>query len=226
MIFLSHILDEHTPLYGGKGSYSLDKINSIDSGDTSNSTQVTFPAHTGTHIDAPYHFDVSGNSIDQYSAEFWLCKNVFVIDYSVEKEEIITLEKLMPFIIDMPVSVECLIIKTGFEEYRNKNNKKYIFHGPGIEPDIGVWLRNNRKLKMIGFDFISLSSYANRELGREAHRAFLSKSFLGLNKDCSKPILIIEDMHLTSLKECPNKIVVAPLRYDRSDGSPVTIISE
>ena len=79
---------------------------------------------------------------------------------------------------------------------------------------------------MIGFDFISLSSYTNRELGREAHRAFLNKSFSGLNKDCSKPILIIEDMHLASLKECPNKIVVAPLRYDRSDGSPVTIISE
>ena len=53
----------------------------------------------------------------------------------IEKEEIITLEKLMPFIIEMPVAVECLIIKTGFEDYRNKNNhKKRIGCYKHIEP--------------------------------------------------------------------------------------------
>jgi len=225
MMFLSHVLKMDTPLYGDKGNYSLDKINEIASGCSSNSTQLTFPAHTGTHIDAPCHFDQSGDSIDQYSAEFWVCENIFIVEFEVDKEEIITLKNLISFIEKIPESSDCLIIKTGFETYRD-NNKDYIFHGPGIAPEVGVWLRNNRALKMIGFDFISLSSYAHRELGREAHRAFLSKSYAGLDEDCSGPILIIEDMHLALLNERPTKIIVAPLRYQDSDGSPVTVICD
>jgi|TARA_B100000315_G_scaffold247539_1_gene276348 kynurenine formamidase len=51
--------------------------------------------------------------------------------------------------------------------------EKYIFHYPGIDAEIGFWLRENRSIKMLGLDFISLSSYAHRKEGRRAHRAFL-----------------------------------------------------
>ena len=48
---------------------------------------------------------------------------------------------------------------------------------------------------MIGFDFISLSSYTHRNLGRKAHRAMLGKMDIsGVQLD---PILIIEDMDLS-----------------------------
>jgi kynurenine formamidase len=74
---------------------------------------------------------------------------------------------------------------------------------------------------MIGFDFISLSSYAHRDLGREAHRAFLAE--LEIDGDNKDPILIIEDMDLSKIKICLSKIIVSPLRFEMADGAPVTV---
>jgi kynurenine formamidase len=60
MTVLHHILFPETPLYGGNGRLELKQICSISEGDTSNNTELSFPAHSGTHIDAPYHFDSGG----------------------------------------------------------------------------------------------------------------------------------------------------------------------
>ncbi len=223
MKFLSHVLEQGMPLYGNSNNLFLEQVRGICSGDSSNNTEISLPAHSGTHVDAPYHFDQSGMCIEEYPPNFWVCKQVHVININVNKEEIISLDKISSELSNMPNSTEFLIIKTGFEKFRDEDKEKYILNGPGLSPDVGVWLRNNKSLKMIGFDFISLSSYAHRELGREAHKAFLCKRYLGFNKQCSNPILIVEDMHLMDLDECPDSLYVFPLRYKKSDGAPVTI---
>ena len=225
-MYLNHIINKNTPKYADNGSIELEKISSINMGHSSNSTKLSFSSHTGTHIDAPLHFDQSGDSLDMYSTEFWFCKKPYLIEYTALENEILTLSTLKNYLYSIPEDTDLLLIKTGFESYRNSNYKTYIFHGPGIAPDVGLWLRNNRRLKMIGFDFISLSSYSNRELGREAHRAFLSKSFPGFNEGCSNPILIIEDMHLSEINNSVKSVVVAPLLYENADGAPVTVIAE
>ena len=66
-------------------------------------------------------------------------------------------------------------------------------------------------------DFISITSYQNREIGRLAHRQFLG----GKN-----PLLLVEDMDLSSLKKTPRSLICAPLLIENIDGSPVTIIAE
>ena len=76
---------------------------------------------------------------------------------------------------------------------------------------------------MIGLDTISLSAYSNRELGRLAHHAFLSKfNYKGDNLD---PILIVEDMDMSDLFQSPKKIIVSPILFKNADGAPVTIYS-
>jgi kynurenine formamidase len=65
-------------------------------------------------------------------------------------------------------------------------------------------------------DFISLTSYQNRELGREAHRMFLGGD---------RPILLIEDMDLSKIMNSPKSISCIPLLINGLDGSPVTIIA-
>ena len=62
-------------------------------------------------------------------------------------------------------------------------------------------------------------------MGRKTHKAFLCSSYeqeLKLND----PILLIEDMKLSSLHETPKKIWIAPLYFENSDGAPVTILAE
>ena len=75
------------------------------------------------------------------------------------------------------------------------------------------------KLRCVGFDFISITSWKHRAEGRKSHKAFLSPA------KGEKPILAIEDM---SLKRASSKIdwlVVSPLLVENSNGAPVTVIA-
>ena len=88
---------------------------------------------------------------------------------------------------------------------------------PGFAPILANKLREKfPNLKVIGMDFISLTSYQNRELGREAHRMFLGGD---------RPILLVEDMDLSKIMNSPKSISCLPLLINGLDGSPVTIIA-
>ena len=220
-IYLSYLITKDTPRYGDKGVVDISRTREISKGHTSNNSELHFATHLGTHIDAPFHFYEQGKTIDDYPPEFWSCKHPYLIHYSAIPEEIIGVDAILKQLTDMPDECDCVFISTNFSRFRNDDKQMYIFHNPGLSPEVGTWLRKNTSIKMIGFDFISLSSYAHRDLGREAHRAFLSE--LEIDGDNMDPILIIEDMDLSKLKICPEKIVVSPLRFEKADGAPVTV---
>ena len=223
MVYLSHILSANIPTYGGKNLCNIERVKIISNGDTSNNSHIHISSHVGTHIDAPYHFCDSGKTLDEYPPEFLICKYPFVIDLSINKDELILFDKIQNQLHEIPELTDILFIRTGFENCRIGNKKdKYIFHNPGIDADIGHWLRENKSIKMIGIDFISLSSYAHREEGRIAHKAFLSDH--EKNGTIFDPILIIEDMKLINYNNKIKNVVVLPLRIEKIDGSPVTVI--
>jgi kynurenine formamidase len=224
--YLSHILTADTPRYGNQGPLELRRVRKMCCGDQSNNTELEFSAHLGTHIDAPFHFDTKGLQLETYPASFWKCRKIALIDYSAAKDEVLSLETMNEQLESVPQDSDLLLIRTGWENLRaSGTDSEYIFHGPGIGPDIGHWLRENRNLKMIGFDFISLTGFANRELGRVAHRAFLSNRDETGEAVKKAPILIIEDMKLGELVKAPREVWVSPLRYEKGDGAPVTVIA-
>ncbi|MBF0231411.1 MAG: cyclase family protein [Desulfamplus sp.] len=229
-LFLNHCLCAGSPLYGNRGKVEIDHITSIEKGDTANGSVLQFSVHSGTHIDAPYHFDPKGKTLDQYSADFWVCDKPHLIEKTIIPDEVITLESWEKDFEAIPIDADFLIIKSGFEQYRKetpRETSKYIFHNPAISPEVGIWLRQNRNLKMIGFDWISLTGYQHRLMGRETHRAFLSIYPDGFERPIGQePILPIEDMKLSTLIKTPSRVIVAPLLYENADGSPVTVLAE
>jgi arylformamidase len=223
-VLLNHVLDEFTPSYGNSTKVRISQTRCISKGDTSNEHVLEFNNHLGTHIDAPYHFDHAGKSLDVFPAEFWICKNILLIEKSFQEEEIITLDKLQDAFDQIQPTTDCILLKTGFEKYR-ADVSIYCFKNPSISPEIPIWLRKNTNLKFFGVDYISISSRAHRELGRETHKAFLCKTYLDhtFQKD---PILLIEDMKLDPLLSSPIQMIISPLLFKKADGSPVTILAE
>lgn len=224
--FLNHSVSQNTPLYGGAENIRIKKTRQISNGDTSNNSEIEMPLHAGTHIDAPYHFDDHGKKISDYPPQFWIFSYIHFIRIEVEADEIINIEILKDELEKIPQNTDFLIIKTGFEKYRSTDREKYIKHNPGFAPDVGVWLRQNRKVRAIGFDFISLTSYQNRDLGRVAHRAFLSTLPDGHLSFDHDPILIVEDMKLSEMSKAPEQVIMAPLMVENADGAPVTILAK
>lgn len=213
-VYLSYFMDEKTPLYGGGKGISIAPDRSISKGDTANTKQLAFQNHSGTHIDFPNHFFETGKTSESYPADQWIFRKPFMVNRNADENEIICLsaEELKM----VPRDTDFLIIKTGFGKFRME--EKYWKYNPGFSPEFANILRNQFPfLRVIGMDFISLTSFQNRELGREAHRNFLGGEL---------PIMLIEDMDLSQLNTSPSSILCLPLMIKGLDGAPVTIIGE
>lgn len=211
-IYLSYYINNNTPQYGGDDAIDIRQRSSIVNGDSSNSKEINMPNHVGTHIDFPRHFSIDGKTINNYSAKSWIFKNPYVLVYAAKDEEMIDLNEDLLY--SIPVETDILFINTGF--YKNRGTKKYWNNNPGLAPELALKLRKRCPgLRIVGFDFISLSSYQNRMLGREAHREFLVKH----------DILVIEDMDFSNLKENISNVVALPFMIDQADGVPITVIA-
>ena len=213
--YLSYYISNETPLYGnGKGiHFSPDK--EMIKGDSCNTINLAFPNHSGTHIDFPYHFNQEGKTINDYPAEYWQFDHVETIDLSgkVDDNQIIGTDFFSGL---GTLTTELLLIKTGYGAYRGTN--RYTLTPPGLSANLAPFLRKNfPRLRCVGIDLISVSSYSNREEGRKAHHAFL-------NPDEGEPILLIEDMNLNA-NILFNKVIVAPLLIDNADGAPCTVLA-
>lgn len=213
-IYLSHFLSPTTPTYGNRDKFSIKENSSISKGDTANSFSVNFSTnHIGTHVDLPKHFFDDGKSLNDFDPSYWFYNQVSFVDIPKDKGELIIPEDFANSNIDK--NCDILLIRTGFEKYRNE--KTYWEANPGIDPSVADYLRSTYpNIRTIGFDFISLTSFQHRALGKEAHRKFLD------GKDDF--ITIIEDMHLSELNSNPKSIIVSPLLINGIDSTPVTVL--
>ena len=218
-VWLSYLLNEGTPAYGGGQGLVINPMQSIAQGNGCNTAVWRFPNHIGTHVDAPRHFFQAGDSVDVYQPAFWVFKRVSLVRIELKTMPLlIEPEYIIPFLQD---ETDIILIKTGMGQYRER--KAYWEANPGLSPDLGKELRARfPSLRAVGIDFISISSWQNRPAGREAHRAFLDPAGLG------KPIVLIEDMDLSSLKRNIRiqRVIALPLRVENGDGAPCSVIAE
>jgi len=214
MQYLSYILDEKTPTYGNRNKFSQVKKSDISSGDVANDTTIETTVHIGTHIDMPYHFFEEGQTIGSYSADFWKFSTPLIVE--IEQTTVIIKDSLIEVLKNVEdQEYDILIVKTGICHKREK--EVFWKENFGFHPSVANYLRENvPSVRVIGFDSISVSSFSERMLGREAHKAFLNPQ---------NPILLLEDMDLREIdKETKFKeIIVAPMRIANCDGLPCTV---
>jgi arylformamidase len=206
-VYLSHFIDSDTPVYGGAGGeIVIESIRSIDKGDASNNLHFTFPAHIGTHIDFPYHFSNEGKKSNDYPPSFWIFNKIGFLNCTIEEVES-NLDTLA-------ADIEILILKTGFGANRHK--EIYWSAQPVIPAKFATLFKNKfPKLRVFGFDLISLTSKIDRAEGKSAHINFL------INND----ILVLEDMNLENIVEIPKVVLIAPLQINAADGVPCNVIA-
>ncbi len=193
---------------------TLNQLKSVEQGDSCNTYWFGLANHYGTHVDAPAHFFEGGLNINEYPAETWNFEHPCVITLKLTDNELIGIESIAP---DISENADIVIFQTGFKQHRG--GKKYSCYNPGVKPEVGFWLRSEYpSVRAIGFDFVSLSSFQNRDVGREAHKAFLDPNGDG------GPVLIIEDMDLPSDLSELESLWVVPLRVEGIDSAPCTVI--
>jgi len=68
IVDLSQPISVDMPTFPGDPSTRIEVVSTIDTGGA-NTTRTVFSAHTGTHVDVPYHLLESGKAVDELSLE-------------------------------------------------------------------------------------------------------------------------------------------------------------
>ena len=213
MILLSHSLSKSTPEYANGDSLKIYPICSMSKGDSCNKMGIMLDLHTGTHVDFPRHFCNEESTIDEldnhgiFSFLKWK-----LIDVKVDPRCLIYDIGFNDLDIDNGVTL--LLLRTGWESKRT-DKENYALNGPGLHAELANKLiQKFPNLVAVGFDFISLTSYAHREHGRIAHKEFL----------CNNGLIVIEDVKLADFNKSEGMIKMVPWQIHGADGVPVTII--
>lgn len=211
--YLSYPLEAFVPAYGDpRAPLGIETVRSLEHGDSCQVHAFTMQNHWGSHVDAPAHFFGDGVRAAALPASNWYFTSPWVLDLPLQDDQIVRAEDLG----DIPPGTDLLLLKSGFSHCRG--SERYSRSNPGFSPEAGLFLRQHHPgVRAIGFDFVSLSPFADRELGRAAHRAFLDPQSSG------RPILILEDLDLSLELAALQAVLVSPLRIMALDSAPCTV---
>ena len=178
------------------------KTSVISCGDSWNLSELKFGSHCGTHIDAPYHFNENGITVDQIPLDA-LIGMVTVFD--IKNKEKIDVEDLKPLEIE---NCERVIFKTINSTYwkRAKFTKDFVY----ITKGAATYLAENN-VKLIGIDYLSIDQFDN--MHADAHHILLKKG-----------VIIIEGLDLNKVKPGNYELIALPLKIKDGDGSPARVV--
>jgi len=167
--------------------------------------------HTGTHMDAPYHFLEKGAKIHEISLKKLVSEAVLIqcrkkSGESITKTDIQKFEKKHGKI----DGFSSVIFSTGWQ--RNLQKKYYFTKNPGLSVSAAKYLAS-KKINLVGIDSPSI------DLGKDSkfsvHQIFAKKG-----------ILIVENLaNLEKIKSSKFHLVVLPLKLKNATGSPVRAIA-
>ncbi|WP_436664399.1 cyclase family protein [Alicyclobacillus acidoterrestris] len=181
--------------------------------DRSNVTEYTFRSHTGTHIDAPYHYYPDGMFLDDIPLERFRGRG-FVVPMHKRRLEAITTDDLTPYA-DRIRSLPFVMLSFGWAKYYG--SEEYYNH-PYISEDAAKTLVD-LKVGCVAID--TLTPDVPIPLRQPGYKGPAHLTLLGGD------VLIIEN--LNSMQELENQFVniyAFPVRIKHSDGAPVRVIAE
>jgi arylformamidase len=166
--------------------------------------------HTGTHMDAPFHFNPNGQTIDQVEVSRYICNNAILIKIQKNANEMVTSDDITRNSKYEIKEKDTVVFSTGWEK-QIKQKDNYIRNNPGLSKDAAEYLVE-KKVNAVGIDCPSID--IGIDSGLIAHKMLLSNE-----------ILVIEN--LCNLYKFTNRkfmLLVTPLKLAGASGSPLRAI--
>ncbi|PGM67487.1 arylformamidase [Bacillus cereus] len=170
-----------------------------DSGSV-NVGKLTMSIHTGTHIDAPFHFDNDGKKVLDLDIDVYV-GSVRIIDVSglesIGKKELETINL---------EGIERLLLRTS----SHGKAQEFPEEIPYLRADIAPFL-SSKGIRLIGVDVPSVDPLDDKELA--AHHQLFKHG-----------IHILENVVLDDVVDGDYELIALPLALTDADGSPVRAV--
>ena len=177
--------------------FELEERRRMSKGDPNNSSALNMSVHSGTHIDAPFHFVADGNTIDQLPLERFIGP---ALVYAVEAKRYITKEHVAGIRLDGATRV---LFKTRNSELLHQREYDPDFVAFSVEAaqslvELGV--------ELVGLDYLSVA-HADEQV--PVHRAFLDHG-----------VVLLEGIDLSAVAPGRYELMCLPIPLGDSDGAP------
>lgn len=218
-VHLSHTLDVKGPSYPGSPGLAIEHNSVLGEDGDSNDYITHLPNHFGTHMDAPRHFVPDGLSFADLPEERFNFDGDEILLLDIPEKgkpkSVVEIADVEPYLEDF-TGIRLLLLRTGFERYRNENPELYANEGPCLHPDLCKWLATETRVDCVGMDWISVGAPWN-DMGTEAHR-----QLLGYYRD--NFVTAIEDLSLAPVGDAwIDFITLGGLRIRGIDSSQVSV---
>ena len=210
LLDLTLTVSENIPTFPGSPQPSFVQDKNIKN-DGYNSELLFLSSHTGTHLDAPYHFQEKGEKIHEISLKRLVSSAILVKsrkkgDQPITKTDIQKFEKKHGKI----PSGSTVIFWTGWQKMIKNNS--YFIRNPGLSTAAAKYLVS-KKINLVGTDSPSI------DLGKD--KRFPVHHIFSKNN-----VLIVENLtNLEKIRSSKFHFVVLPLKLKGATGSPVRAIA-
>lgn len=201
MMDISRRLTPGHPNWPGDVPFRVEPGLRIDRGDSVNTGELCTSTHTGTHVDAPWHYDDAGEKLEEVGLEPYLgrCR---VLTVRVEGG-LVGLGTLAGLPNALPPR---LLLHTGQPAHWEEFPADFAALAPEFVREIA-----GRGVRLIGTDSPSVDPLTSKTLG--AHHACRETG-----------VLILEGLNLSAVPDGEYDLVCLPLPLAGVDGAPARAV--
>ncbi|MEI6056578.1 MAG: cyclase family protein [Lentisphaerota bacterium] len=191
-------------VWPGDPSVSLIQAKSISKGDQCNVSQLQMGVHTGTHIDAPYHFINDGARVESIPMETFI-GTCLVIE--VDSKTLVEKQDLLKYKIGEHSRI---LLKTRNTDLWANNVKSFDRNFVALAIDAAQYLIEMNIL-LVGIDYLSIESF--HSANNPVHKLLLKNN-----------ITILEGLNLSKIKPGVYELICLPLKLQGCEGSPARVL--
>lgn len=183
---------------------ALERVRDMADGATSNLSRLSLGVHTGTHVDAPIHFDSAAAAVD-----------ALALDVLVGRARVIEIfDPVQVAVHELEAAAiepgERILLKTR-NSPRAWQSLEFVEDAVHVSIEAARWLAA-RRIKLLGIDYPSVGGYRAKN-GAAVHHALLDAG-----------VVLVEGLDLTLAPAGACELVCLPLRLVGADGAPARAI--
>ncbi len=200
LLDITRPLRDGMPVWPGDTPFSFEFAATKAGGYSCNVGRARLSMHTGTHVDAPYHFDEAGARMDEVPLDAYVGPAVVV---DVRGRDPVGPEAFAG--LDLGPTPRVLLRSDAWTD-----PDQFPAAWPRLAPGLAAWLAA-RGVLLLGLDFPSVDARESKDLPihHELGRA---------------GVLILENLDLRAAAPGRYELVALPLRLRGADGSPVRAV--
>jgi arylformamidase len=165
-------------------------------------TKIDMGSHTGTHIDAPWHFLENGKRLNEIPLTRLIGAALVVLLENKKSISKVDLESINL------LGYARILLKT--DNSKHWNDKTFYEDFVYLEPD-GAQYLVDKHVNVVGIDYLSIDQF--KSVKHPSHFVLLENE-----------VVILEGLNLSRIEPGPYNMTALPLNLQEVDGAPTRVI--